>query len=1645
MRKFLFISIFCILSLYASAQTASFTWSYTTGTPCLPTSVMFTNTSTNPSGITAINWNFGDGTPAYTIVGTDPTHPYTTAGNFTVVLTVTYGSTTKTYSETIRIVEPLTATFTKANDTICPGETVSFTMVPTAPATTSSFSDFLWNFGDGGNSRVANPTWRYLNAGNTRINYTVGLTVTDINGCVSTYSEPDFVFVKNRPEVNFTVDDSVFCYNASQTTGTSTFTNLTSVTSNNTYRWFFGAMSNPLNTSTQENPTQVFPQGNYDVSLVATSTEGCSDTLTKTNYIRMVNFSVKRTVSDTILCEVNNDNSVVTFRGINGGGTTYHWLFGDGHEGHSSAGPITNRYRQAGDFTVIVTGTHLTGCTAKDTFMIHVTDDKRPSAATIIDTNMCDPATPVIFKNSTQYPTTNDFGMKNTLWLFGDGQSATGDSVAHAYGSFGDYTITMVHTTPYGCTLDSTYYNVHIFAMKAAAAVTDPAPPDPPHGCAPHTVTLANIPDSLKSSSPITDFIWRWNYGVDNSDSTNSGSTSQIQHTYNDTGVFAVYITLINQQGCRYDVPVATIMVGYPPLSGFEYDFIQGCKSAVGLQVRAYDSLDANGKLIAKVPANNWQWLDDQGNPLATGDTTSVSFSSVGYQPITLAPSHNGCVGTGPRYDSVCYVCPPIAAFDNPKNDMAGNPPLFCEYPYIEFAKNQDNVMGTKYMWWFGDGSRGTMFEQHTDTLTKDSNDPVFQYPYGLLDSATHPEPNYLYTLKGVVMATLWAMNDDSLDPNSPTYNRCGYCEDMTTQQINISEAKMNFSTNLGKENIYVCEGDSIQFWDSTVSTQNISMWGFGFTNAGDTDPSHLVQPYNQYLSLNPYYRPAYSIQQPRGGYWVTFPKPNTYTVLMRDTCDLGCIRYDSVHIRIYPRSVPQFVTSHDNVHFIGRDQNHDNYSIRDTLCATTPDTLYVRDQSFSPSPFDTVSIIAWKWKLNNNIDTSSLQNPMLLDTFYGLHTLELTVTNEYGCDSTVAEEERVLTNVVQANYATQGQRKRYCNREIVTFQNKSNVLPLAFNTNTIMQCTWDWGDGTPTETQYITNSSRGSDLYKQHVYDLPNLSTKVPVTLTVEIQGSTCKGVFVDTIEVNRPIASFDDNGHVYPCIGIGQNVSFWSTSQGNIVNYEWIFGDSASGSADTALGPNMDSVVHFLVAIDGPAGTFTYSPFSGCINLRAEFTPTVKNVDTVIISPDGGSQMTFTGMAINNTQRYTYRTPGTYVPYFYLIKWTNKGDGTKERCVVQWNGNDTIWAIEMIPDFDTTSVYCSGVPITFANTTQINPNLLSLDSAKWVFFSGDDTTTMIDGQKQYDSAGIYRVSMTGYSKMCSKSKNYYIEVIDIPDLTFVPDSAGACDGLEVEIKMNDSTYTDVQYARMVDWQWTFNDGEQFSGHPIRREFTQTGDYAFEVELTYTPKNCVRKYTDTISVAAYKSPVAAFTPNPTEANAGETFSFTDASTPGDGRLVKWTWEFGDGVQDSTTGSNVNHVYKNTSGYITVTMVVTDEYGCKSNAEEQVLVTESMAFPNAFTPNGTCEVSPCRFCPIEDKGFFKELKMEVYNKWGALVWKNSCKDPDCPSVSGEFWWDGRNKQGNVVSDGVYYWVLYGVPLSETNTIILNGSVTIMSN
>ncbi|MDR1182873.1 MAG: gliding motility-associated C-terminal domain-containing protein, partial [Bacteroidales bacterium] len=132
----------------------------------------------------------------------------------------------------------------------------------------------------------------------------------------------------------------------------------------------------------------------------------------------------------------------------------------------------------------------------------------------------------------------------------------------------------------------------------------------------------------------------------------------------------------------------------------------------------------------------------------------------------------------------------------------------------------------------------------------------------------------------------------------------------------------------------------------------------------------------------------------------------------------------------------------------------------------------------------------------------------------------------------------------------------------------------------------------------------------------------------------------------------------------------------------------------------------------------------------------------------------------------------------------------------------------------------------------------------------------------------------------------------------------------------------------------------------------------------------------------------------------------------------------------------------NSSGYFTVLLKIEDEFGCRDSIEHEVLVLESIEFPNLFTPVGL-DGKKYVFRPLEEKGYFKEFQIDIYNRWGNPVWKNTCAAPNCPDYADSFWWDGYNKQGKLVEDGVYYWVVRAVPLSGTKPVIKNGSVTVI--
>ncbi|MEP7170908.1 MAG: PKD domain-containing protein, partial [Bacteroidota bacterium] len=225
---------------------------------CIGTTAGFTDQTTITSGnITGWSWNFGDGN---TSVQQNPVHQYASPGTYNVCL-IAYSDVncTDTICQLITVSNPPVAGFNVPN--VCDGETINITNTST-PA--GSISSYDWDLGNGSSSILQNPSVLYGGAST----YTITLIVTDTLGCADTLQQQ--VIVYPLPTAAFTIN-----YNACQPYQAS-FTDNSSgnITS---WSWTFGDGQ----TSTQQNPVNVYNStGTYDITLVVTTADGCTDSIT---------------------------------------------------------------------------------------------------------------------------------------------------------------------------------------------------------------------------------------------------------------------------------------------------------------------------------------------------------------------------------------------------------------------------------------------------------------------------------------------------------------------------------------------------------------------------------------------------------------------------------------------------------------------------------------------------------------------------------------------------------------------------------------------------------------------------------------------------------------------------------------------------------------------------------------------------------------------------------------------------------------------------------------------------------------------------------------------------------------------------------------------------------------------------------------------------------------------------------------------------------------------------------------------------------------------------------------------------------------------------------------------------------------------
>lgn len=174
------------------------------------------------------------------------------------------------------------------------------------------------------------------------------LVVTDANGCETTADWQ--VNVLPLPEADFEVSDTKACDSL-----TVSFVNLS--TGATSWFWDFG----DGNSSTAQHPVHSYGTGTFDVTLIAYSSDGCSDTLFKKGLIRVLPtpiaaFTTQENLSDPILLE----NALIHFQNRSQYANSYFWEFGDGAVS-TETHPV-HRYEEAGEYPVTLYAYNEYGC-----------------------------------------------------------------------------------------------------------------------------------------------------------------------------------------------------------------------------------------------------------------------------------------------------------------------------------------------------------------------------------------------------------------------------------------------------------------------------------------------------------------------------------------------------------------------------------------------------------------------------------------------------------------------------------------------------------------------------------------------------------------------------------------------------------------------------------------------------------------------------------------------------------------------------------------------------------------------------------------------------------------------------------------------------------------------------------------------------------------------------------------------------------------------------------------------------------------------------------------------------------------------------------------------------------------------------------
>jgi gliding motility-associated-like protein len=563
----------------------------------------------------------------------------------------------------------------------------------------------------------------------------------------------------------------------------------------------------------------------------------------------------------------------------------------------------------------------------------------------------------------------------------------------------------------------------------------------------------------------------------------------------------------------------------------------------------------------------------------------------------------------------------------------------------------------------------------------------------------------------------------------------------------------------------------------------------------------------------------------------------------------------------------------------------------------------------------------------------SNQNNPQHQYNSEGFYDVTLYSISVEGCKDTLRKVEYVKFIYPEINFSISD--NEICKNEVISFLDSSKGLFLSYN--------WDFGNGVISTDKSPTHTFSNVGVF--------------PLTLSITDTFGCVSVHNTEVITVQEVVADFSSSSssssNCPPLI-----TSFNNNSTGNIINYNWIFGDgissnqqspshlySYSGNFNVGLIIEDDFscsdtlIFENLISVFGPTGNFTFSDSLICNSDSVSFLANTENVDSYLWDFGDGI------FSVDSNPVHLYSSGNFYHPILII-------SNSSSSCQLIVSSEDSIEVRQVILDVGLDRSLCLGDSIVLNIVTNVSS--FNWDNSLYISNTNAQNPLVFP----ITSSMFYVTSTDG---MCFSSDSVFVDVYDnIPQPTFTNLKNCYLDSMEFFASSG-------IVASSFDWEWKIL-GENLSSQNSFFKFDTLGIYSVELMVTNLDNNCTATFINNVEVLPI--PLVDFTSE--EVCIGEKTSFINLSASD---INTSLWSFGNDFQSSFQ-SNPSNVFSEV-GVFNTTLVVSSDNGCLNSITKEVVVHE---IPEI-------EMSVSTQCEGEESQLFATL-----NSSDSVIWEWSFSD-----------------------------------------------------